>query len=246
MQQQDLVALARSIPTMVTPDVHEFLRTAASNVQNGSCIVEVGTWLGGTTAHMALGAREATDTPELIVFDRFIASMNEVKKAARAGIDLSRGEDTRPRVQKILDSFEVPVKLNKTGILEIEWTQRPIGLYVDDAAKKPELFEHVVRQFGPSWIPGETIVALLDYKHWKKFDDPEMAYHYRVQQDFIESHSDCFELVMDSEVSSASVFRYIRSIDFDALRFPEIVHSPEATSKRRSPWKALLSKVLPW
>lgn len=245
MQQQDLVALARSIPTMVKPDVHEFLQTTASNVPKGSCIVEVGAWLGGTTAHMALGAREAIETPELIVFDRFKATQAEVEKAARAGISLTRGQDTRPQVQEILRKFSVPIDLKKTGILEIEWTHRPIGLYVDDAAKTPELFGHVVRQFGPSWIPGETIVALLDYKYWKRFGDLEKARTLKVQKEFIESFPECFELVMDSRESSASVFRYTKAIDFNAFRFPEIASAVKGKSARKSPLKVLLSRVLP-
>jgi hypothetical protein len=76
-----------------------------------------------------------------------------------------------------------------------------------------------VRTFAPSWIPGATIVALLDYKHWAKFEDPAQRRLFSVQKEFIESYPDHFEKVMESRVSSVCAFRYLKPLDFGALPF---------------------------
>lgn len=94
------------------------------------------------------------------------------------------------------------------SIREIEWDHGPIGPCVDDAAKSPAVFDHLVRQFGPSCVPGKTTLAFLDFKHWKKARSPKVEKAFQIQMEFVEEYADCFELLMDSKRSAASVFLY--------------------------------------
>lgn len=82
---------------MVPAEMHDVLRDAATRVGVGTCIVEVGAWLGAVTASLALGAREAEPSPDIIVQDRFSTTKEEAEKAQRFGMNLDVGGDTRPR-----------------------------------------------------------------------------------------------------------------------------------------------------
>ena len=70
----------------------------------------------------------------------------------------------------------------------------------------PELFIHALLTFGPSWVPGSTVVVLMDYDMWEHSGE---AGH-RCQQAFIESNRQCFERLPHSR---HAVFRYIAEVD---------------------------------
>ena len=131
---------------------------------------EVGTWLGAGTAQLALGIREKPDPGEVSLhcYDRWRATPLEAEAAARWGVRLSVGEDTLPRTRRTLEPFNVPVRFHKGDILQSCWDGGPISVYVDDAAKSPREFCHMLLTFGPSWVPGQTVLVLMDYNFWKK------------------------------------------------------------------------------
>lgn len=210
---------AARIPCMGAKKIGTILRQAAAEVPAGSCIVEVGAWLGAGTAQLAMGAMASPSGPEVHVFDRFTASASEVGKAAAADITLVEGQDTRPVVGKHLSAFDASVHLHRGDIRDIEWTHGSIGLYVDDASKEMKEFSHVLKTFGPSWVPGQTILIMMDFGYWRKFaHDPAAEKRLRAQYDFITAHPDCFEMVDERPVkgSSAAIIRYTKAFDFNA------------------------------
>ena len=71
--------------------------------------------------------------------------------------------------------------------------------------------------FGPSWVPGETVLVLMDYNLWKK---TALVVH-KCQKHFIEANSASFEPIEyagPSIKASFAMFRYKKSID--AIRDP--------------------------
>ena len=188
------------------------LRNLVRNAPAGTAIVEVGSWLGAGTAQLLLGAGERRRTREVAVhtYDLWRAYRDSRAKAAMFGVRLSWQEDTLPRVRRSLEPFGVPVEFHRGDIRKAGWNGGPISVYVDDAAKTPALFAHVLRTFGPSWMPGETVVVLMDCDYWKKTG---IAGH-RCQKHFIESNRNCFEPIA---CRSAGVFLYKRAIDFCRL-----------------------------
>ena len=225
-----------------------FLRLLASQAPADSSIVEVGTWLGAGTAYLALGVRDRNDrSVDIHCFDGWSASKAERQEALiQKGIVLESFEDTLPRVQDVLSSFQVDIRYHKGDVNDAQWDGRRISVYVDDASKGPDTFLHVLKTFGPYWIPGETVIVLMDYYYWKKLRRWR-AIEYRCQQSFIEAHSDHFTLIKDFRERfdvpfSNEAFRYERALDFAALR-PE--RSP--TSLRRlipAPVGAIAHRVL--
>ena len=205
-----LQALAERIPSMGGREIGPWLRKLARNCQAGTSVVEVGSWLGAGTAQLALGIAERQHPHEVTLhcYDRWLANGSEVAKASDFGIRLEEGENTLLRVRDVLESFGVPMVFHQGELIEFDWNDGPISLYVDDASKLPEAFVHVLQTFGASWVPGTTVVVLMDYGYWKTSGVAE----HRCQQMFVEFNRHCFErLSCDNE--QHAVFLYKRAFE---------------------------------
>lgn len=197
---------------MSSYEIGTYLQGVAATVQAPHCIVEIGPWLGANTARMAHGTT-AQEKPAIVhAYDLFQARSDEVRKAASVGLEIGLGDDTRPLVQRLIASFGGTVDLHKGDILDIEWDDTPIGLYVDDAAKTPTHFYSMMRTFAPSFVPGETIVVLMDYGFWRDRPTMRARHRFRVQQNLIERYPASFEEirndVFDGGVMAA--FRFLK------------------------------------
>ena len=190
------------------------LAQVARDAPPATSIVEVGCWLGAGTAQLALGIRERPDAGDVSLhcFDLWNATPAEVERAASWGVRLSVGEDTLPRTRRALEPFNVPVRFHKGDILKSRWDGGPISVYVDDASKSPAAFCHVLLTFGPSWVPGGTVLVLMDYNHWKKTG----AAADKCQKHFVEANRACFEPIEHAAPpikASFAMFRYDKPID---------------------------------
>lgn len=193
-------------------DIGPYLEGVAADVQAPHCIVEIGPWLGANTARMAHGTVGQPEPAVVHAYDLFMARSDEVRKAASLGLDIGLGDDTRPLVEKLIAPFGGEVKLHKGDILDIEWDGTPIGLYVDDAAKTPTYFYNMMRVFAPSFVPGETIVVLMDYGFWRDRPTKRAQKRFRVQQNLMERYPASFEEirndVFDGDIMAA--FRFVK------------------------------------
>ncbi|MBE0693795.1 MAG: hypothetical protein IH590_11925 [Aquamicrobium sp.] len=216
-----LEAIAAAIPSMGGREIGPFLRELARAAPDRTAIVELGAWLGAGTAQLALGVAErGPDRPLPIhAYDQWTAIPGEVSKAARkTGLKLEEGQDTLPHVKATLEPFPVPIWFHKGDLGRATWSGEKISIHVDDACKKPSLFFHALRTFGPSWVPGETVVVLMDFHFWQKAKSKS----YRCQKDFVEKYRDHFEPIERDYFAGNSwaAWRYVRSIDFRSVRRP--------------------------
>jgi hypothetical protein len=220
---QSLIEKANLIPSMGGMEIGPALRKWAGRAGSGTAIVEVGCWLGAGTAQLALGVLENQNPAGIRMhcYDRWTANEAEIEKAARWGLRLNVGEDLLPHVKRMLKPFDIPIDFHQGDIRTTSWNAGPISVYVDDASKIPKLFFHSLRTFGPSWVPGETIVFLMDFDIWKKTGKKE----HQCQKEFIEAHPASFERLPHAEVA---VFRYCQSVDFNGW----IISSLEAEIKQ--------------
>ena len=182
-------ALADRIPEMGGRAIGPWLREWAALCRTGA-IVEVGCWLGAGTAQLAIGAR--VSGAEIHVYDRWQARRSEVRKAYElAGIRLTPGEDTLPRVRETLAPFDVPIHFHQGLIQRATWHGAPIGLYVDDASKQAATFAYMRAAFWPCLVEGAVLV-LMDY-HFHEKAGPR----YLAQRQFMEAHTERYTMVGD-------------------------------------------------
>lgn len=210
----ELETLAKQVPSMSgTP----LLRQYASEAPDGTAIVEVGAWLGGGTVQLLLGLRDSGRKVDLHCFDMWTATPSEVEKAkAKAGKDISVGDDILPLFKHYMDPFGIDIQCHKGDVKDASWDGGPIAVYIDDAAKREPAFRHVLRTFGPSWIPGETTVFLMDYHLWNKHGQEDESL--RFQKDFVESHPDSFETLVERVgKSTVAIFKYHGGVNFDKI-----------------------------
>ena len=206
---QSLIDTANKIPSMGGMEIGPVLRQFARKAQPNASIVEVGCWLGAGTAQLALGVLENQHPTGINIhcYDRWTANEAEVEKASRWGLQLTDGEDLLPHTKRMLEPFNIPIDFHQGDIRTALWSGGPISIYVDDASKMSKLFYHSLGAFGPSWVPGETILFLMDFYIWQKTGKAE----HRCQKEFIEDHPESFDRIPNPDVA---VFRYSRPVDF--------------------------------
>jgi hypothetical protein len=203
---------AAAIPSMNWQTVKDKLREYAQQVEDGQVVVEVGTWLGACTAAMMLGLKESGKTNVAIhMYDRFKTYLSQVEKAEKFGVVLENNKSYFALVEKYLKPFEVPFIMHQGDIKKAKYDGKcKIGLFVDDASKKKEAFLHTMKTFNPFFIPGKTIVALLDYHYWEK----KPGKGYECQRDYMEANKKHYKYLFrivnpDGQKSSEAFFLYL-------------------------------------
>lgn len=214
------------IPEMGGRRIGGFLRKSAQEAPADTKFVELGTWLGAGTAQMAAGLRSRADEHNIRIhtFDSFKISASSAEKARIQGVSFNEGDDTLPWVRSALKQFEPMIEFHK-GMLDEQTTWNggdPISLYVDDATKYPYTFYLCIKKFGPSWLPGKTMVVLMDALIYLKKKDltPKQLGDLRIQHDFVMERPNSFTPITDLKDTSVAAFRYEGGIDFEALPMP--------------------------
>lgn len=204
----DLEKRAHEIPTMTNLETKLLLRKYASQIKSNQNIVEVGVWLGSCTAFIALGLKNKYKTNTIHVYDRFCANELEVNKAEWGGVVLYEGEKTTQIFKSYLEPFHVNIKIHKGNIGKIKYNGDKIGLFIDDASEQQECFEHTINTFINFFIPGETIIFLMDYYFFKK----KGINKYRYQYDWMQKHKNEFEYIQRVNDTCVAIFKYIGKV----------------------------------
>ncbi|MGM0562394.1 MAG: hypothetical protein ACQETX_15160 [Pseudomonadota bacterium] len=207
---------ASQIPSMGARALGDRLRRAATEVQEGQSIVEVACWLGSGTAHLALGIRDSGKSIDLHCYDLWQSNATEVEKARKKGLTLDVGQDTLPWVKSALEPFEVPISFHKGRIENGQWPGGEIALFVADAAKRGHAFRHMMETFGPWFVPGRTVLFMMDLHYYEKAAETYPDDQHR----FFKDNPDCFEVIEDKVGSSScSILRYTKRLNFhNAIR----------------------------
>ena len=211
------------IPSMGTWKLSGYFYHITKNLSGNGCIVECGAWLGSCTAAMALGLADKKSTIPIHTFDYFKArgQDGEVLKAMNAGVELVDGQDTLKVVKKYIKPLYRNVVYHKGYIMDFKWDPKnKIVFYVDDMNKHPKSFIHALNTFGPAWIPGKTLIALMDFHIYKR------PYHANrktgiYQSKFIKKYKNHFKLIRDFEdkKNTAVIFKYIKKLDFSKVKY---------------------------
>lgn len=198
-----------NIPSMGGTEIGDHLRKHAAAVRDGEAIVELGVWLGAGTAQMAQAVR-GRDV-EIHGYDRFEARESEIRKAAAQGMKLESHQNTRPLVELFLAPIGARVALHRGNIVHARPPARMIALHVDDACKRPAIFLRALRTFSPRWIPGRTVVVLMDVLFWMHNPDPELKFQY----EFVTGEPKSFLPLWQAPNLSCAAYLYGKPIAVD-------------------------------
>lgn len=213
----------KGIPAMSPPEVHNYIRDLGRAWTGQGCAMEVGCWLGATSAALLEGLVEAGYDKPFWAFDRWVANESEVRKAKDQKVKLKLKQDLMPVYAKNTLARYDNVKMVKGNIPRSlkTYPAGPIEICLFDAPKRNPAFmgatAHVIRHF----IPGVTVFGLLDYYFyvsrkrqrkgdWKKFLAPV---------NFIENHPENFTMLREFPNDGSCVFfRYEKPISWNGQK----------------------------
>lgn len=214
MTVEDVLNLGK-VPTMGGWSASFSLYTAAHNLSGEGCVVECGTWLGSSVIPVIWGLKDAGLSVPVHCFDTFSATEDQIGKAKPYGVTLKVGQDLLPIVLANLpkyDEFFAHRGLARDG----EWVGRRIELYIDDCNKQIAHFIPAMKKFAPYWLPGKTLVVLMDYHfdespRWTTEEQREV---YRAQKNFVARHPNSFKSLGRVKNSTIEFFLFVSPIDF--------------------------------
>ena len=182
-------------------------------------IVELGSFIGGSTARLAWGlsARDRPVQGKIFAYDRFqCAEKDKEKLLYKKGLEPFIGEDILGISKSLLSEYSDHIVFCPGDVLDAKWTGGDIEILFVDVSKSYDLNDVILEQFFPSLVSGVSIV---------------------IQQDFLLNRTpwivaamdalrDCFDLVAYTEENSAI---------FLCLRRPSVEQLSRAMSLNLTP-----------
>ncbi len=141
------------------------LAALAREVQRG-VVIDIGPWMGSTTAYLALGVIEGGHQVSIHAFDLWTASDVWTEKAkAYNGIEFEPDEDLQSRWARNVRPFVdagARIMPHKGDMGRKLWTGNDVGLLVHDAGATSALLRRALKNFGRRMFTGAHLV-LMDY-----------------------------------------------------------------------------------
>lgn len=130
-------------------------------------VVELGTFVGGSTAFLASGHAAAGHPGRIHAYDKFTSAEGLKQRLLYAnGIAPFRGADILPLARDLLAPWAGRLVFHKGEIEVLGWDGGAIELLVVDAFKKAALVDRMTADFYPSLIPGQSALVHQDFLHW--------------------------------------------------------------------------------
>jgi len=158
------------IPAMTPVKVHHYLEWLGGRWTGQGVAMELGCWLGASSVALLRGLVKVGYNRPYYVFDRWTANKEQCDWAKRFGVTLSVGQELYPlfyrNVRQVYSGNliavvgELPETLNRYPGDKIE-----ICLF--DAPKQEPVFTGCIQALYKHWIPGVTVIGLLDYNFYK-------------------------------------------------------------------------------
>ena len=161
---------AKHVPVMLANQERKLYYWLTSEWMRGlGDVVELGSFVGGSTAHLAAGHLAAGHPGTVHLFDRF-TSDEALKERMfyRNGIEPFEGEDILPLSKELLAPWADRLVWHKGEIHELGWDGGPIEVLIADAFKNAGQADKMTADFFPSLIPGQSVLVHKDFLHWSQ------------------------------------------------------------------------------
>lgn len=163
-QRSEVHGDIRAIPRMLSDEEAKYLTwvTATQCIGFGA-VVDLGPWLGGSSAALAEGLRRRGGSTLVHCFDLFEWRPNYMERSSPRG--LKDGDDFMPVFLAATRAYSDHILAERMDLLAGHWDRGPIEILFVDAAKSWELWSAILRVFGPHLVPGRSRVIHQDFRH---------------------------------------------------------------------------------
>ena len=153
---------------MISPSERRFLYDLARNRHHGQgALVEIGTWLGCSTMHLAAGLRDAGRGDRVHSYDDYVWRRGMATKSDQG---LAEGDSFFPRFLANVASLADHIHPSRASAADLGWPGGAIETLVVDAPKSWRGVRGVFKQLAPHFIPGVTRIAFQDYLHFPSYE----------------------------------------------------------------------------
>lgn len=162
---------AMNVPCMINAEEMRFYHWVAREMaQVNGAVVELGSFIGGSTAHLAEGTRQGGNRTKVhFAYDHFGATEKlKQRQLYTKGIAPFDGEDILPLAQDLLAPWQHNITLCKGRIEDSLWQGGPISILIMDASKTARATDKMASLFMPHLIPGKSLLIQQDELHWKE------------------------------------------------------------------------------
>ncbi len=207
-------AMYKKVPAMSPTIVHDYLREVGRAWCQQGVAIELGSWLGATAMPLLEGLVEAGYDRPFYAYDRWEANKAEVQKAAIGGVHVHVGQNLLPICKDNLLQIYGNLRMYRGTIPAIlkNYPGDPIEICIFDAPKNNPVFSGAIERLSPYWIPGVTVLGLLDYYFYKNRSGEKRSESLAPVR-FIESHPNSFTKLAEWPGQTSSVFfRYEKKL----------------------------------
>jgi hypothetical protein len=159
-----LPAALTRIKAMLSDEEKQYLTwLTAEKFEGWGAVVDLGPWLGSSSAALAEGLRRQNSTARVQSYDLF--KWDREYMSAIAAEDLAPGDDFRPLFLREVGEYASMIDAHKEDVSRLRWSGGPIEILFVDVAKTWDLTNAVFRGFGHALVPGKSRVVLQDFRH---------------------------------------------------------------------------------
>jgi hypothetical protein len=175
---------------MTTDAERECYYRLAKDAAGKGAIVELGAWMGASTAYIAAGLRDSGVRAKAHVYDQFISKPGHIGKVKafydKQGIDAVPVGPSLEAFKSNLGPLLEYVEPHQGKIEQMEWGDEPIALLVTDAPKRVPAISAVLTKLRKALRPG-SIMAWQDFCHFPSYEIPACLYRLRDHLEFVEA-----------------------------------------------------------
>ncbi len=162
-------ASVSAVPAMLSREECQYLLWLTSERYDGwGAVVDLGPWLGGSTAALAEGLRRRGKGGVVHSLDLFRWEPDYM--GAVAAEPLAEGADFQHVFARHTAPWADFIRARQADLSRFEWDGGPIELLFVDAAKTWDLANAILAGFGDHLVPGRSRVVLQDFRyhetHW--------------------------------------------------------------------------------
>jgi hypothetical protein len=178
------------IAAMTTDAERECYYRLTKEAAGKGAIVELGAWMGASTAYIAAGIRDSGVQTRAHVYDHFKSKPGHIAKVQafydKEGIDKVPTGPCLETFKDNLGPLNAFVEPHPGEIEVMNWTGGPISLLVTDAPKRVPAISAVMTALRNPLQPG-SLMAWQDFCHFPSYEIPACLYRLRNHLEFVEA-----------------------------------------------------------